>query len=254
MRGRTRNLVENFVTFIFFILILFGIYLLIINYTDIGKNLDLVSPQKVIEKFVDKNEEKKDIEVKEPQNDTFKIEVKKAESNTTTEVKKDKEITQEQKVEPVIEVKEDTQADLPVQLEEKKIEKKVVIEKKVEPAKKDEEKKEEEKKEEKTNDAVSFDAIVKEKFSLINNFLRDTKKQINEELKILVIPKSNNQRYANIRITVLKNGEYEQLTLMDGDKEYFELITPAILSVFPVTINEKISDQFPRYFRMKIEE
>lgn len=60
-------------------------------------------------------------------------------------------------------------------------------------------------------------------------------------------------KYVNIRLTILKDGKYEQLTFMDGNKEYFESIKPAIYKTFPVQIENSIKNSFPRYFRMKIE-
>lgn len=63
----------------------------------------------------------------------------------------------------------------------------------------------------------------------------------------------NNGEYINIRVTILKDGRYEQLTLMDGNKEYFDLIKPSIYKVFPVKIDDSLKENFPRYFRMKIE-
>lgn len=59
--------------------------------------------------------------------------------------------------------------------------------------------------------------------------------------------------HVNIRLTVLKDGRYEQLTFVDGNKEYFELVKPSITKVFPIKIEESVKNSFPRYFRMKIE-
>jgi hypothetical protein len=59
--------------------------------------------------------------------------------------------------------------------------------------------------------------------------------------------------FINIRLTILKSGKYEQLTFMNGNNEYFNIIKPSITKVFPVKIDDKINDSFPRYFRMKIE-
>ncbi|RXJ85302.1 hypothetical protein [Arcobacter cloacae] len=59
--------------------------------------------------------------------------------------------------------------------------------------------------------------------------------------------------FINIRVTILKDGKIEQLTLTEGKKEYFELTKPSVYKAFPVQINEDIKNNFPRYFRMKIE-
>ena len=62
-----------------------------------------------------------------------------------------------------------------------------------------------------------------------------------------------NGEFVNIRLTILKDGRYEQLTLIEGNKEYFELIKPSISQAFPTNIDDSLKANFPRYFRMKIE-
>ena len=64
---------------------------------------------------------------------------------------------------------------------------------------------------------------------------------------------SRNGEYANIKLTILKDGRYEQLIFVDGDKEYFNLFKPSIIEVFPIKIDDSLKNSFPRYFRMKIE-
>ncbi len=59
--------------------------------------------------------------------------------------------------------------------------------------------------------------------------------------------------FVNIRVTILKDGRYEQLTFMDGSKDNFELFRSSITQVFPLKINDTLKENFPRYFRMKIE-
>jgi hypothetical protein len=59
--------------------------------------------------------------------------------------------------------------------------------------------------------------------------------------------------FVNIRVTILKDGRYEQLTFMDGSKDNFELFRSSITQVFPLKINDSLKENFPRYFRMKIE-
>ena len=88
-----------------------------------------------------------------------------------------------------------------------------------------------------------------EKNKLINYFLVNTKNKINTSIK----QKSNNQNgYVNIRVTILKDGNFEHLKFMGGDKQYFDTIKPLIETIFPLVMEEKIDDQFPRYFRMRI--
>ncbi len=62
-----------------------------------------------------------------------------------------------------------------------------------------------------------------------------------------------NKESVNIRVTILKDGRYEQLTFMGGNKENYELIKNSIYNSFPVMMDESIKNNFPRYFRMKIE-
>ena len=56
-----------------------------------------------------------------------------------------------------------------------------------------------------------------------------------------------------IRLTILKDGGYEQLSSTKGDNEYFELFRSSIKEAFPVKIDSSLKESFPRYFRMKIE-
>lgn len=62
-----------------------------------------------------------------------------------------------------------------------------------------------------------------------------------------------NDDYANIRVTILKDGNYEQLTFIDGNKNYFNLIKSSIIQAFPVEMDSSLKNNFPRYFRMKIQ-
>jgi LysM repeat protein len=90
----------------------------------------------------------------------------------------------------------------------------------------------------------------------LHNFYKEIQNDILEQIASKT---QNNQQFssktgfANIRLTILKNGNYEQLILQDGDKEFYELIKEDIQAIFPIRINEEIMDKFPRYFRMKIE-
>lgn len=102
---------------------------------------------------------------------------------------------------------------------------------------------EEEKIENTTNeisDAKSFLINLDEKIS----------QDINKNLDKNLFPKGT---FTSIRLTVLQDGKYEQLTLMDGNKDYFEAIKPYIKKYFPLKIEDSIKNDFPRYFRMKIE-
>jgi hypothetical protein len=59
--------------------------------------------------------------------------------------------------------------------------------------------------------------------------------------------------FINIRLTILKDGRYEQLTFIEGNKDYLELIRPSLSQVFPVVIDDSLKANFPRYFRIKVE-
>lgn len=59
--------------------------------------------------------------------------------------------------------------------------------------------------------------------------------------------------FVNLRLTIFKDGRYEQLTLIEGNNENFELIKSSITQSFPVIIDDSLKANFPRYFRMKIE-
>lgn len=84
----------------------------------------------------------------------------------------------------------------------------------------------------------------------IETFYQTIREKINSN-----IDKTNLKtgEYVNIRLTILKDGRYEQLTFMDGNKEYFELVKPSIYKAFPIQIETSMKNNFPRYFRMKIE-
>ena len=62
-----------------------------------------------------------------------------------------------------------------------------------------------------------------------------------------------NGEFVNIKLTILKDGSYEQLTFIEGNKEYFELFRSSIKDAYPVKIDDSLKNSFPRYFRMKIE-
>jgi glycerophosphoryl diester phosphodiesterase len=95
--------------------------------------------------------------------------------------------------------------------------------------------------------------LTKEKISTIRKFLKETENKINNNIAKLNIKKDEEKtKSVKIRVTVLKNGDYEQITLSKGDKEFFNSIHPAIKNSFPITIDPIIDDQFPRYFRMEI--
>lgn len=84
----------------------------------------------------------------------------------------------------------------------------------------------------------------------IEAFYQTIREKINSNIDKSALKRGE---YINIRLTLLKDGRYEQLTFMDGNKEYFELVKPSIYKAFPVVMPNEIKNNFPRYFRMKIE-
>lgn len=58
--------------------------------------------------------------------------------------------------------------------------------------------------------------------------------------------------HIEFRLTILKDGGYEQLSSTKGDKDYFELFRSSIKEAFPVKIDNSLKESFPRYFRMEI--
>ena len=58
--------------------------------------------------------------------------------------------------------------------------------------------------------------------------------------------------HIEFRLTILKDGGYEQLSSTKGDKDYFELFRSSIKETFPVKIDNSLKESFPRYFRMEI--
>ena len=84
----------------------------------------------------------------------------------------------------------------------------------------------------------------------IEAFYQTIREKINSNIDKSALKRGE---YINIRLTLLKDGRYEQLTFMDGNKEYFELVKSSIYKAFPVVMPNEIKNNFPRYFRMKIE-
>ncbi|MCT7511185.1 hypothetical protein [Aliarcobacter cryaerophilus] len=59
--------------------------------------------------------------------------------------------------------------------------------------------------------------------------------------------------FVNIRVTILKDGSYEQLTFLNGNSDYFNKVKLQIEEIFPLKIEENLKSHFPRYYRMKID-
>ena len=61
------------------------------------------------------------------------------------------------------------------------------------------------------------------------------------------------KKSVDIRVTILKDGRYEQLIMTKVDEEFFNSIKSSILEVFPLEINQNLKNIFPRYYRLTIE-
>lgn len=83
---------------------------------------------------------------------------------------------------------------------------------------------------------------------LLKQFKKDVKQAIQNNI-VLDETKDKESQSFSIRVTVLKNGEYEQLVFAGGDKTTFENNQENILKIFPLTIDPKIEQDFPRYLR-----
>jgi len=96
--------------------------------------------------------------------------------------------------------------------------------------------------------------IEKKNIKVLGKFLFNLKSSVNDKLSVLKQTHKSNtgKNFVKIRITILDNGNYEQLKFMDGDKYFYDLAKEEIKTIFPVKIDERIKDQFPRYFRMKV--
>jgi glycerophosphoryl diester phosphodiesterase len=133
--------------------------------------------------------------------------------------------TNEKKLEKVVEVNK--------VVEKQKIEKKVV-----------EKPKEQKIKELKVDDSITVS-------SFYETIRKDIQKKIDKKVKTNNYFNSKDG-YVNIRLTILKNGSYEQLRFQDGDLAFYDFIKSDIKSHFPITMYQNIEDKFPRYFRMKV--
>lgn len=88
----------------------------------------------------------------------------------------------------------------------------------------------------------------------VEQFFENIRKHILENLDTtLDKSKITKGEFTNFKVTVLKDGGYEQITYLGGNKEYYELVKPAIRKAFPVQMDPTLKNSFPRYFRMKIE-
>jgi len=84
-------------------------------------------------------------------------------------------------------------------------------------------------------------------------FLNNIQKRISQNIVYSADINSTQSNFLNIRITLLKSGEYEQLTFIDGDESTYEANKENIVKIFPLIIDEDIIEEFPRYIRIQLK-
>lgn len=109
-----------------------------------------------------------------------------------------------------------------------------------------------------SNDEINSEQIVKETNSSVNirksnEFFSNFRKKVNQNIKNS-IPKSSLDlgKSVDIRVTILKDGSFEELIYVDGSLYNFEMVKEQIEAAFPLVIDKSIESIFPRYYRMTI--
>jgi len=105
-------------------------------------------------------------------------------------------------------------------------------------------------------DELPKDKVVEEKkvdLAVLNKFKKDLKFNIATNLVKSDDLDTTQTNELKIRITVLKDGGYEDLTFIDGDKTFFEINKENIVKIFPVYVDDSIKEDFPRYIRLSIK-
>jgi hypothetical protein len=88
----------------------------------------------------------------------------------------------------------------------------------------------------------------------LNQFIDNVEDEIAKNINYNLDENSKEQEeFLKIRVTLLKSGDYEQLTFVDGNEELFEKNKENILKTFPVSINKDIIEEFPRYLRIELK-
>ena len=223
MRGKTKSFFEDTFILLIVAVLIYGIYSFFFASEE---EIKLEEPKVVIENKVETNTYKEPVvneiktptEIKSEPNNTEKIEEKVIETPKV-------EAVQKEQIEEQIKEKIE-----PVKVEPVKVEKPTTETPNVQTTQELEEKAKVE----------AFYSTIREKiYANIN-------KNVDKSL-------IKNGEFVSIKLTVLKDGNYEQLTFVEGNKEYFELFRSSIKEAYPVKIDDSLKNNFPRYFRMKIE-
>ena len=237
MKSRKRDFFENLIIYTVLVLLLIGMYFLFFS-SNFKLNIDISSYYNKINiwdntRFADEKKDEKNITI-------LSTDINNSKTKTNVSYLKYNEIKAQT---PNNKLKKEDE----IKIIEKKTankEKKVIIKKKIEKITK-------KTKKIKTTKIPKKKDTSKKSNSTTKLFLENTKNKIIANINKLDRYKINNV-YANIRVTILKNGKMEQLELLNGNKKYFKYIKSSILKSFPVKIDKKIQNQFPRYFRLKI--
>jgi len=64
----------------------------------------------------------------------------------------------------------------------------------------------------------------------------------------------NIRQKVTIKLTILKDGNFEYPHKISGDKRYYDIVAPIVIAQFPLTIPPHLQDKFPRYFTLKVEK
>ncbi len=64
----------------------------------------------------------------------------------------------------------------------------------------------------------------------------------------------NIRQKVTIKLTILKDGNFEYLHKISGDKRYYDIVAPIVIAQFPLTIPPHLLHKFPRYFTLKVEK
>ena len=223
MRGKTKSFFEDTFILLIVAVLIYGIYSFFFASED---EIKLEEPKVVIENKVETNTYKEPVineiktptEIKSEPNNPEKVEEKVIETPKVEAVQKEKIEEQiKEKIEPVkvepVKVEKPT-TEIPNVQTTQELEEKAKVE--------------------------AFYSTIREKiYANIN-------KNVDKSL-------IKNGEFVSIKLTVLKDGNYEQLTFVEGNKEYFELFRSSIKEAYPVKIDDSLKNNFPRYFRMKIE-
>ncbi|NCB11244.1 MAG: hypothetical protein EOM78_06395 [Erysipelotrichia bacterium] len=215
MRAKTRNFFEDFLILLVIAIIIYAIYSFFFSSSQEEQIQTSNSPIVIEKENIKENEENKEL---------LKKSIEESIEQSELENKNNEEFLNK-------EIEEEIQSSQTTQQTQKEPE--IKVEEKIESHKEE---------------------IILDEKAKIEKFYQSIREKIYSNIEKNVDKSAlKSGEFINIRVTILKDGKIEQLTLTEGRKEYFELTKPSIYKSFPVQIDESIKNNFPRYFRMKIE-